>query len=858
MALLIASANRDRADTFVASEVLPGSTRVAIQERDRAPLPGTLPGNGHRVTVDAFIERGNRARVATWRLDLRRVAELEWRIQDQERVSGIDNLFRLSLEPIQQFAARDFTIRSEDLELTLAEGSVFAVHADNQDTGLVLIGRGEMRFSPAPETEKGQVKIFAGEDVLTSAFDAAYIRAGILDLHADRSQLVPRPADPRDTKRAEQIFREESTRTFVLDLGDLSRDPWSTLPPAGDFLAEIRTRRFDTLTYVRSAAEPEDISLFDRRGQRHIALYASQDKLEARGRFYDEGASSAYDVLNYTIDAEFSPDRLWIDGRTQLRVRMRAAYVEHLNVRLADSLVVHSVFSDRFGRLFHLRAKGQNLIVVTLPVGLPSGAEMTLTVAYGGRLPPQTPDRETLSPGQTAGEPPRRPPLADAVAVRASPTYLYSSRSYWYAQPTVTDYATATMRISVPTGFGCVASGEMSSPSPSVVKGQDGSSRHQYEFSAARPLRYFAFVVGRFSRAGRTEVPFDAAQLSGQVVRDIAATQTGRVAARDPLDVTVEASPFLVLRGRQLIERVTDIARFYQSIVGDFPYRSFTLAVVEHTLPGGHSPGHFATLNQPLQNPSISWQNDPADFNGYPEFYLAHEVAHQWWGQAIGWRNYHEQWLSEGIAQYFAALYAQHYRGEQVFTSMLRQMSTTAAERSPEGPVYLGYRLGLLQSNSRIFRALVYNKSAVVLHMLRRLIGDEAFFNGLRHFYNGSRYEKASTEDLRFAMEWESGRSLERFMERWIYGSTLPNLTFSHRVEAVGNGQELVLRFQQVGDVFDVPVTVTVEYSDRRSTDILVAVTEQSVEARVPLDGVLRSVNVGTRDGTIAEIRRVS
>jgi hypothetical protein len=431
------------------------------------------------------------------------------------------------------------------------------------------------------------------------------------------------------------------------------------------------------------------------------------------------------------------------------------------------------------------------------------------------------------------------------VAIRANPTYLYSSRSYWYAQATVTDYATATMRISVPTGFGCVGSGEMSSPSPSVVKGQDGGARHQYEFSAARPLRYFAFIAGRFSRAGRTEVPSDAAQ-------------TGLPAAGDPLDVTVEASPFLVLRGRQLMERVTDIARFYRSIAGDFPYRSFTLAVIEHTLPGGHSPGHFATLNQPLLNPSISWQNDPADFNGYPEFYLAHEVAHQWWGQAIGWRNYHEQWLSEGIAQYFAALYAQHYRGEQVFTSMLRQMSTTAAERSPEGPVYLGYRLGLLQSNSRIFRALVYNKSAVVLHMLRRLIGDEAFFNGLRRFYNGSRYEKASTEDLRFAMEWESGRSLERFMERWIYGSTLPNLTFSHRVEAAASGQDLVLRFEQVGDVFDVPVTVTVEYADRRSTDILVAVTEQTVEARVPLDGVLRSVNVGTRDGTIAEIRRVS
>jgi len=116
--------------------------------------------------------------------------------------------------------------------------------------------------------------------------------------------------------------------------------------------------------------------------------------------------------------------------------------------------------------------------------------------------------------------------------------------------------------------------------------------------------------------------------------------------------------------------------KFYASLAGDVPYPAFTLAVVEGDLPGGHSPAYFAELQQqlPLQLTALSWRNDPASFDNFPDFFLAHELAHQWFGQAVGWGNYHEQWLSEGFAQYFAALYAAHDRGASVFDSLMRQM----------------------------------------------------------------------------------------------------------------------------------------------------------------------------------------
>ena len=71
-------------------------------------------------------------------------------------------------------------------------------------------------------------------------------------------------------------------------------------------------------------------------------------------------------------------------------------------------------------------------------------------------------------------------------------------------------------------------------------------------------------------------------------------------------------------------------------------------------------------------------------------------------------------------------------------------MRRTAIAQSSQGPVYLGYRLGHIKSQTAVFRSVVYNKAAMVLHMLRQLIGDEAFFTGIQDFYQASEFQKAS------------------------------------------------------------------------------------------------------------------
>ena len=103
----------------------------------------------------------------------------------------------------------------------------------------------------------------------------------------------------------------------------------------------------------------------------------------------------------------------------------------------------------------------------------------------------------------------------------------------------------------------------------------------------------------------------------------------------------------------------------------------------------------------------------------------------------------------------------------------------------------------LIKNESRTFRALVYNKGALSMHMLRLLLGDEVFFRGLRRFYTTWRFRKAGTEDLKKAFEAESGRSLDRYFARWIYGSSLPRLKFSYTTVP----DAVTARFEQVGEI---------------------------------------------------------
>jgi hypothetical protein len=817
--------------------LMPNAVRTVVRERDRGPLEGAPPGDGFRMVVEIFVESPGRARILTSGMDIRRPpgGDIDsWRIVGAEGLSSVDGLFKLRLDTSRAYTARDLEIVSEDLAITLASGDVFLVECDDGVTGVVLIGRGEMRFSPAPASERGQLRIFAGTDTLVAAFEQAYVRMNPGDYQelVAATSLTAAEPEPRLLRRAQEIFARESIKSFSVDLQDFSREAWYLLPPAEDFLAEVRTSRFDTLTYTRSAVQAEDISLFRREDRRTVSLYPSVAKLAARGRFYSDDALREYDVLDYNVEASILPDRRTIDARTRLTIRVRSTSLSTLMLRLAEGLEVSGVTSVEHGRLLFLRLRNQNTILINLPRVLQQDADLTLVITYAGLVTPQELDTDTVQvrddqdTGGTAGQ-------------IFEPVLLLSNRSYWYPQNPVPDYATATIRIAVPSAYRAIASGEPQPASEAPLRDLPAvPNGRTFEFRASQPLRYLAAVVSRLTRTAETTV----------TLADLPAVN----ADLDRIALAVEAHRSQQSRVRATLKSMEDILRFYTGLVRDMPYDSMTVALLESELPGGHSPGYFAVLNNPLPNSGVTWRGDPAMFDGFPEFFLAHELAHQWWGQAVGWKNYHEQWISEGFAQYFAALYAQQARGERTFTDMLRQFRRWAIGESDQGPVHLGSRLGHIKSEPRVYRALVYNKGASVLHMLRRLLGDEAFFNGLRRFYMDRRYQKAGTDDFERAMEAESGRTLDRFFERWIYGTEIPRVTHSSTIA----GRDVTVRFEQLGDlVFDLPVTVTLVHAGGKTTDVVVPVTEKRVERKLTAEAPVRQVQVNRDSAALAEFQ---
>ncbi|HSK10215.1 MAG TPA: M1 family aminopeptidase [Vicinamibacterales bacterium] len=849
LALLSATADRARAEAFAGGALGGGGVRAVVKERDRVPLVGTLPGDGYQLTVELLVETAERARLATWRLDVRRKGGTSngeaWGIANQELLSSVHGLYRLSLNPRKQYVARNLVVTAEDLRLTLPEGSVFVSEVEGGATALVLIGRGEMIFSPAPVTERGQIRIFANAETLQTPFESVFLRLspGSLSRFLDPARLEETDVDPREWRRAEDIFLQDLEKSFGVNLGDLSPGSWSLLPGAGDVLAEIRTRRFSTLTYVRSSSEIEDITLFDRGNRRNIALYSSRAHLERFGRSYSEEDRADYAVVDYDIEAAFNPARQSISGRAQLTLEVRASSLNSLTLRLAEPMQVHEVSSPEFGRLLALRVHNQNSVVVNLPGTVTRGYRIAVSITYSGVVPPQPIDREALS----LGGPQWVIQEEEALPVPLEQSYLYSNRSYWYPQPSTPGYATARLRLTVPPGFGCAASGDLVTiVTPPAPRGSRSS--HQYHFIAHQPARYFGWLITPLRDVRRERVDI------GSAVEPFR-HERGAGVYYDGVQLNVKAQPRLEKPARQYAKTTADIIKFYASLAGDAPYATVTLALVERNLPGGHSPPYLVVVAQPWAGSRLRYRDDPASFSDFPEFFLAHELAHQWWGQGVGWKNYHEQWISEGFAQYFAALFAGEARGPDVFGSVMRRMRRFAMEESHNGPIALGYRVGHIKGDSRIFRAVVYNKSALVLHMLRGLVGDDVFFAGVRRFHETWRFKKAGTEDFRAAMEEVAGRSLERFFERWIYEAALPQVAFTWREEASDDRREAVLRLEQAGELFDFPVQVSVVYTDRPATEVTLKVTERVTEARIPLVGRVRAVVANRNEMALVEIK---
>ncbi len=252
---------------------------------------------------------------------------------------------------------------------------------------------------------------------------------------------------------------------------------------------------------------------------------------------------------------------------------------------------------------------------------------------------------------------------------------------------------------------------------------------------------------------------------------------------------------------------------------------------------------------------------------GVMERFRAHEVAHEWWGHLVGWATYRDQWLSESLAEYSAMMFIEERlpRGDKLFREMLdvyadelkgsikSRLSGFSRSRLPllnrtaaarVGPIGHGYRCATADAPSA-YLSQVYRKGALVLHMLRQLLRDDAgsdqpFRAVLRDFAHRHQNADPSTRDLQAAVERQAGGDWSWFFDQWIYRAEIPSYDWSHRVipDPDHPGRyvlELEVRQSDVPPGFRMPVPILLTFPDG-AEDTLTALVDQPVNTfRFPL-----------------------
>jgi aminopeptidase N len=195
---------------------------------------------------------------------------------------------------------------------------------------------------------------------------------------------------------------------------------------------------------------------------------------------------------------------------------------------------------------------------------------------------------------------------------------------------------------------------------------------------------------------------------------------------------------------------------------------------------------------------------------------VVHEVAHQWWGNAVTERDWDDVWLSEGFATYFTHLYTEHVHGRDAFVrGLVRDIDVIARAQAaaPAQPI-IHRNIEAADGVPGLLNRLVYQKGAWVLHMLRGLVGSDVFRSALREYYRRYRNANASTDDFRQVVEQASGRELGWFFDQWLRRPGVPAVSGSWRYVPDRKEIELELRQMHAGDPFRLPIEIGLTPND--------------------------------------------
>ena len=485
------------------------------------------------------------------------------------------------------------------------------------------------------------------------------------------------------------------------------------------------------------------------------------------------------DVLDYALSVDLPDSGNRIEGRAVLTVR-RTAPIHTLVLDLL-SLRVDSVLVDERVTRFR-RDSG------TIRIPLPAASSDTFTVAvrYGG-------------------------PVTDGLIIRNDSAWGWTAFGdnwpdrgrHWI--PSVdhpSDKATVSWSVTAPSRLKVIANGARLGEAP--VNGSN-PPRTITRWRMNEPIPVYLMVI-----AAAPLYEYDLGETACGL------TLVGRCvhqwAYAEPRLASFFPGPFRSAAG---------IVSYFGSLVGPFPYEK--LAHLE-------SSTRFGGMENAT---AIFYADRPFRKGTMTDGVVAHETAHQWFGDAVTETEWAHLWLSEGFATYFAALWTRKSAGDSAFRAEMEEIrravlsSRVVAER-PVIDTAEQNLIALLNENS-------YQKGGFILHMLRATLGDSAFFRGLRGYYDSYRNGNALSDDLRRELEASSGRPLGWFFEQWLRRPGFPELATSWTYDRAAKRVILAITQGARFGTYRFPLTIDIKTAAGRWVRTRIDVPAQA-DIRVTLD----------------------
>jgi len=709
-----------------------------------------------------------------------------------------DALSALRVNPdsvYQVSPAHRIELRRGDAILSFEEGKLaFFSPLDGKVTGAIFSGRGHILALPRDLVEKQQLALFLGAPILDEDFFTAYLRftddtSGELLAQFHSAALVP----TSDSTLAQQW----NSALKQLNGGHSLRVLYDLISPSQKpyFYAGVDGMATGPLDLILDFRRDEPFALGQSRKVGNSAYY---DVWTSHALPDTVRTLSPFHVSHYIIQTTIRPDNS-LQASSTLQIRVGNSSERILAFELSRSLTLDKVldgqnrvlefFQNEGMTLQQRNLRGADIAYIVLPENPVTGQELSLQFSYHGNV----------------------------IENAGNGVLFVGSRNSWYPHlGDASDFATYDMTIRWPHKLRLVATGakqdereegdfrvgHWTSEKPTSVAGFNlgeyasasiSSSGHTIDIYANRQLEQS--LQNRL-----TEPPGDPIGVAGGVA---GSPLSGRSMMSLPTPSPADA---LKQMGREIDASI----RLYETFSGPFPLSNLSVSQIPGTFGQGW-PGLLYISTFSFLSPAAQERAglSTANQERFTELVPYHEVAHQWWGNVVGWSSYRDQWIDEAIANYLAMLFADTKKNPDhtlhVWLERFRQrlVSKDQGESLPAGQIgalTLGLRLNSSKSPEG-YTEVIYSKGPWIFQMLREMLRqsgskspDAKFIALLQGLSKKYAYRALSTDDLRHeveavmtpAMALEGGRSMEWFFEQWVRGTGIPH----YRVEFTSHHSE--------------------------------------------------------------------